>query len=206
MNEVTLTATTGRKLGSPDSRRMRAEGKIPAVVYGLGKEAVSLTVERADFRRAMTTEMGENALVKLDVDGDSDHVLVVEMQRHPVRREVLHIDFQRIDPEKPMVLTVPLVMVGDDKKVTSMGGVTELRLKQLKVTVRPDSIPTKIDVNVSGMEIGKVITVADLQLPSGVSTEVDPERPVVTAALTRAAIVAARQAQAGTGEAAKGKK
>lgn len=197
MSEVTLTATTGRETGSARSRRMRAEGRIPATVYGMGREPVSVTIERADLRRAMTTEAGVNALIRLDIDGESDHALVKEIQRHPVRRDVIHLDLQRIDPAKPMLLTVPIELIGDSKKVTSAGGVIELKLRQLKVSVRPDSIPTHIVVDQSEMVVDDMITVGDMSLPDGVSSEVDEATPVAIARLTRAAMVTQRQAARG---------
>lgn len=195
MAEVTLTATTGRPTGSSASRRLRAEGKIPATVYGMGTEAVSVTVTRADLRRAMTTEAGVNALIRLEIDGKgTEYTLVKEIQRHQVRREVTHIDLLRIDPEKEMVLDVPIVLQGEAKKVSGGGGIIEQKLTSLRVTVRPDSIPTQLTAHIGNMDIDEVLTVADLALPGGVTTDLDPVTPVVTANLTRAAIVAARAA------------
>lgn len=195
MAEVTLTATTGRTTGSPASRRMRAEGLIPAVVYGMGTDAVSVTVTRSDFRKAMTTDAGVNALIKLEIDGAAtEYTLVKEIQRHTVRREVTHIDLLRIDPHKEMVLDVPIVLVGDAKKVSGGGGFIDQKLSTLRVTVRPDSIPTELTAVISNMDVEDILTIADLTLPNGVTTDLDPTTPIVTAALTRAAIVAARAA------------
>ena len=194
MAEVTLIAETGRITGSSSSRRLRAEGKIPATVYGLGKDPQTVTVTRADLRKAMTTEAGVNALIRLEIDGSTEYTLVKEIQRHPVRREVSHLDFLRIDPGKEMTLDVPIVIVGDAKKVTSGGGIIEQKLKGLRVSVRPDSIPTELSAFIAEMDVEDVLTVADLVLPDGVTTEIEGETPVVTAQLTRAAMVAARQA------------
>lgn len=195
MAEVTLTATTGRPTGSSASRRLRAEGQIPATVYGMGKDAVSVSIARADLRRAMTTEAGVNALIKLEVDGAAtEYTLVKEIQRHTVRREVTHLDLLRIDPETAMVLDVPIVLQGEAKKVSGGGGFIDQKLSTLRVTVRPDSIPTELTAVITAMDVDDVLTVADVSLPAGVTTDLDPGTPVVTAALTRAAIVAARQA------------
>ena len=140
MAEVTLTATTGRPLGSSASRRLRAEGKIPATVYGMDKDAVSVTITRSDLRKAMTTDAGVNALIKLEIDGAAtEYALVKEIQRHTVRREVTHLDLLRIDPETAMVLDVPIVLTGDAKKVSGGGGFVDQKLSTLRVTVRPDS-------------------------------------------------------------------
>ncbi|HPB44297.1 MAG: 50S ribosomal protein L25 [Microthrixaceae bacterium] len=197
MAEVTLTATTGRELGTSSSRRLRAEGFIPATVYGMGKDASSVQVARPDFRKAMTTDAGVNALIKLTVDGETEYALVKEIQRHTVRREVIHIDLLRIDPEVPIVLDVPVVLTGEAKQVTAGGGMINQRLRSLRVTVRPDSIPTEITMSITNLDVEQTFTVGDLALPDGVTTELDPTTAVVSAPLTRAAIVAARQAAKG---------
>ena len=194
MAEVTLIAETGRVTGSSASRRLRLEGMIPATVYGMGKDPVTVAVSRANLRKAMTTDAGVNALIRLEIDGATEFTLVKDIQRHPVRREVAHLDFLRIDPEKAMTLDVPITLKGEAKKVGSGGGIIEQKLKRLRVVVRPDSIPTEIPAPIAQMDVEDVLTVADLVLPAGVTTEVDGDTPVVTAQLTRAAMVAARQA------------
>ncbi len=197
MNVVPLTVDTGRETGSSNARRMRAEGHLPATVYGLGLPVVSVTVERRELRRALTTAAGENALLELSYSGEHHYALVKEIQRHPVRRDPLHIDFQRIDPEAPMQLTVPITLVGEAKAVTSNGGIVEHVLPALMVSVRPDSIPNELTTDISHLEIDNVVTVADLALPAGVTTDLDPGTPVVTATLTRAAMVAIRADEEG---------
>jgi large subunit ribosomal protein L25 len=192
MNVVPLTVETGRETGSGNARRMRAEGHLPATVYGLGLPVVSVTVERRELRRALTTAAGENALLELSYSGEHHYALVKEIQRHPVRRDPLHVDFQRIDPEAPMQLTVPITLLGEAKQVTSNGGIVEQVLPALLVSVRPDSIPNELTTEISHLEIDNVVTVGDLSLPAGVTTDVDLGTPVVTATLTRAAMVAIR--------------
>jgi len=189
MNVVPLTVETGRETGTGNARRMRAEGHLPATVYGLGIETVSVTVERAELRRALTTAAGGNALLQLSYGGEQHYALVKEVQRHPVRRDPIHIDFQRIDPEKPMDLDVPIVLVGEAKKVTTNGGMIEHVLQALRVSVRPDAIPNELLTDISELEVDESITVGDLKLPPGVTTELDETTLVVTAGLTRAAIV-----------------
>lgn len=189
MSEVTLTAETGRELGSAASRRLRSDEMIPAVVYGMGKDSVSIIISRSDLRKALTTDAGVNALIRLEVDGDSDFTLVKDIQRHPVRREVTHLDLLRIDPTSSIALDVPIVVIGDAKEVTAADGIVEQVLQTLRVSVRPDSIPNEFTVDVSAMTIDDVITVGDLSLPSGCESEIDEGEPVVTAQLTRAALV-----------------
>ena len=98
MSELLLTASTGRSTGTRSSRRLRSEGQVPAVLYGLGTDPVSISVEWAALRRALTTEAGTNALITIDVEGDQQLSIVKDIQRHPTRRNVLHVDFIRLDP------------------------------------------------------------------------------------------------------------
>jgi large subunit ribosomal protein L25 len=199
MNVVPLTVETGRETGKGASRRLRTDGRIPATVYGGALPPTTVTIERAELRRALSTPAGANALIELRYGSESHFTLVKEIQRHPVRREPIHIDLQRIDPEKPMSLTVPIVLEGEAKKVTSNGGYVDQALNGLPVSVRPDSIPNEIRISIADMDIDQTLTVADLILPSGVVSEVDPGDPVVTAALTRAAIVAHNEEEGGEG-------
>ncbi len=192
MNVVPLSAVTGRDLGTSNSRRLRLEDRIPATVYGMGSDPSTLTVERAELRRALSTPAGVNALIELKFDGTAQYTLVKEIQRHPVRRDPIHIDFLRIDPETPMELTIPIIMTGEAKNVTSNGGMVEQQVQQLKVSVRPDAIPNEFYVDISGLEIDSSITVADLILPDGCTTDTDTATPIVVGLLTRAAMVATR--------------
>jgi large subunit ribosomal protein L25 len=189
MSEVTLVAETGRELGTRPSRRVRREGRVPGVVYGSGGAATSLTVDRGDLRRALSTDAGINALITLTLDGESHLTLVRELQRHPVRREVVHIDFLKVAADAPIEVEVPIRLVGEAKQVTTNGGMTEQRLSVLRVVVRPDSIPDAIECDISGMSLEDAsILVADLQLPEGVETRSPAQQAVVTAELTRAAV------------------
>ena len=101
MSEVTLTAYTGRETGTRPSRRARAEGHVPAVVYGGGEPAVSVSVDRRDLRRVLSTDAGINALISLSVDGERLLTVVKDLQRHPVRRDVTHVDFLKVDAPSP---------------------------------------------------------------------------------------------------------
>lgn len=190
MSDVTLTAESGRQTGTSASRRARHDRKVPGIVYGAGKPSIPVSVDRRDFRLAMSTDAGTNAVIELQVDGDSDQVIVREVQRHPVRRDVIHVDFLRIDPTRPIELDVPINLVGEAKKVTVNGGMTEQRLNKIKVRANPDKIPGHIDVDISGMTLDRSLLVKDLELPDGLTCLTKPQLAVVTAELTRAAIVA----------------
>jgi large subunit ribosomal protein L25 len=188
MSEVTLIAETGRPTGTRPSRRMRAEGRVPGVIYGGGQPATTVTFKRSDLRTALSTGAGTNALVSISVDGDTFLTVVREMQRHPVRRDVTHVDFLKIDPNKPIEMDIPIRLVGEAKQVTVNGGMTEQRLNSLRVRVRPDDIPDAIEVDISGMTLDKSLLVKDLVLPEGTTSLSKAQQAVVTAELTRAAV------------------
>src|SRR3954454_843356 len=99
MAEITLQATTGRKLGSGPAKQIRAEGKIPAVVYGLNADPIPVTVDWKPLREALTGEAGLNALIELDIDGDVALCIVKEFQRHAIRNSVMHVDFLRVSAD-----------------------------------------------------------------------------------------------------------
>jgi len=211
MAEIVLAAETGRPRGSSAARRLRASGRIPAVVYGAGIESTPVSVDWRELRAALTTERGLNALINLELDGSQHTVVVREMQRHPVRRDVLHVDFLAVDVTQDISGDVPLIVVGEAEKVVRERGVVEQVLSVLVVRGRPGAIPGQIEVDVSDLDVGGQITVGDLDLPEGVETDADPEETVVTAVLSSAAFVeeeaeeAAEAAEApAEGEAAEG--
>lgn len=194
---ITLTAATGREAGSRSSSRLRAEGMIPAVVYGLGRDAQSVAVPWSDLRRALMTEAGMNALVTLEVDGTTDLAIVKDLQRHPVRRNVLHVDFLRVDPDAPVAVDVPIVLVGEARDVESRRGIVDQPLKTLTVSAKPTGIPSSLELDVSGLELGGSLTVADLTLPAGVTTDIDSSTQVVLGLATRFSIEAESGAESG---------
>lgn len=199
---VQLTAATGRAPGSRAANRLRREGQIPGVVYGLGAEPVPVSVEWPELRRALTTDAGLNALIDLDVGGTTSLSIVKDLQRHPVRRDVLHVDFLRLDPDADIQVDVPLLLVGDAEKVTRGNGIVDQALHTLPIHVRPADIPGSLSVDISELEVGTVVTVGDVALPEGVRTDLDPEEPVASAYVPRrvAALLAAEAAGGEIGE------
>lgn len=182
---ITLTASTGRIAGSRSSTRLRTDGLVPAVVYGLGRDAIAVSVPWPDLRRALTTEAGLNALITLDVDGQKDLAIIKDLQRHPVRRNVLHIDFLRVDPDAPVAIEVPLILVGEAKLVEARKGIVDQPLKSLTVKAKPADIPSQIEIDITNLDIGVAITVETLTLPAGVTTDIDDSIQLVLGLATR---------------------
>jgi large subunit ribosomal protein L25 len=181
MAEIILTATPRPPQGTRPARRLRGEGKIPGVVYGLGADPITLAVEWRELRAALVTEQGLNAIINLEIDGTRTPTLLKDMQRHPVRRNVLHVDFIRVDLDKTVDVEVTIHLEGEAELVTREGGVVDQVLQSLLITAKPADIPSGLSVDISGLEIGEALRVSDITLPAGVTTSVDADDPVVTA-------------------------
>ena len=193
MSELLLTATTGREIGTRSSRRLRQEGLIPSVVYGLGEDPVSIAVEWMALRRALTTEAGVNALITLKIGDNEQLSIIKDIQRHPTRRDVLHVDFIRLDADAEVEVEVPVILIGDAKKVTDVSGMVDQSMFALSILSRPDAIPTELTIDISGLEVGEAIHVSDVELPAGVRTEVDGEETIASALVTRSTLEAMRE-------------
>lgn len=203
MSELLLTAETGRPTGTRSSRRLRAEGKIPGVVYGLGQDPVAVSVEWPALRKALTTEAGVNALLTLSIDGSEQLSIVKDIQRHPTRRDVTHVDFIRLDPDTEIEVEVPIVLEGEALAVTQLSGMVDQSMFSLAIYSRPDAIPTELTVDISELEVGEAIHVSDVALPAGVRTEVEGEETVASALVTRSTLESMREeeeAEAAEGE------
>jgi len=197
--DLTLTAETGRATGSRPARRLRAEGKVPGVVYGLNREPMSVVVPWSELRRVLTTEAGMNALIDLEVDGQHDLTIVKDLQRDPVRRTVSHVDFLRIDRDASISVEVPVVLIGEAHEVEINQGIVEQLVHALQITSKPNAIPTQLDADISGLEIGGSVRVRDLTLPPGVTTDVDPDEQIAIGSITRAAQEEPEEAAEGEG-------
>jgi large subunit ribosomal protein L25 len=204
MAEITLVAEPGRTTGSAQSRRLRATGRIPAVVYGHGIDAISVSVDGRELRHALSGEAGLNQLLNLKIGSDRHLALARVLQRHPVRHSVLHVDFQIVRRDEVISADVPLNLVGEATAVERERGIIEHQLTTLTVKATPAHIPTGIDVDISDLNIGDAIRVGDLGLPSGVTTDVLPEEIVVLASIPRAAVEAAAEEEAAEAAEAEG--
>src|SRR3954463_14551519 len=148
MPEITLAAESGRSAGSRPSSRLRAAGRIPGVIYGHGTDPVAVSVEGRALRTALTGDSGLNALLALEVDGTSHLTMAREIQRHPVRGTVIHVDFQIVRRDEVMAAAVPISMVGEAEEVQRSDGLVEQQLYSLTINATPDRIPHGIDVDI----------------------------------------------------------
>ena len=195
-NTATLSAEVGRETGSAASRRLRTQDRIPGVLYGQGMQPVSLSVARRDLRVALSGPAGTNTILSLSVDGKQYNAVVKELQRHPVRRTVAHIDFIQIDLSEEITMNVPLHLTGTAKAVLSAGGIVDPAVDLIEVRTTPNNIPNEIVVDVTDFTPETVIHLGELSLPAGVVALGDPNMPVVTVLMSRAATEAAKEAPA----------
>ncbi len=213
MSETVLTAEVGRRAGSSDARRLRTEGKIPAVVYGHGMDPLSVSVDRRELRQALSGAAGMNTILDLTVDGTVYPSLIKDIQRHPVKRSVQHIDFIQVNLNEEIVVSIPIHLEGEAKEVLTHNGLVDLTMQELEVRTTPRNIPDGITIDVTEMTMDSVIRVEDLPLPSGVTAEAEADAPVVTVLTMRTPVLdaeeealaeAAAEGEAGEGEAGDG--
>src|SRR5262245_10871489 len=188
MASTVLVAKTGRPTGSAAARRMRTEGHIPAVLYGHGMEPVAVSVGRRDLRHALSGAAGLNTVLDLTVDGTVYPAIVKELQRHPVRRTVVHVDFLQVNLDEEITVAIPLRLEGEAAAVIAGGGLVDPSVDTIEVITTPRQIPPDFVVDVSAMEMDTVIRLSDIRMPDGVTATGDPDSPVVTVLTMRAEV------------------
>lgn len=201
MSDTVLVAESGRATGSANSRRLRRDDSIPAVVYGQGMEPISITVARRDLRIALSGTAGMNTVLDLTVDGTVYPAIVKEIQRHPVRRTVQHVDFIQINLSEEITVQVPVRLEGEAKEVEQNNGFVDLVMNEMEITTTPRSIPDEIVVDISDLTMDSTVTVGDIDLPAGVIATADPDLPVVTVVTMRTPVLDAEDAAAEAAEA-----
>jgi large subunit ribosomal protein L25 len=189
MPEITLKAEVGRSTGSRATRRLRREGKIPAVVYGHGTDPLSIAVDGPALRVALTGESGTNQLLEIDTGSDRYLVLARSFQRHPVRGTVQHVDFQITSRDELVTVEVPVILVGDAVDVRHGDGTVDQQLFNIAIKARPGAIPTSLELDISAMNIGDVLRVDDLVLPDGVVADTDLESAIAIASAARTQVL-----------------
>jgi large subunit ribosomal protein L25 len=204
--EATLKAERRATRGKNEARRLRASGRIPAVVYGGAGEATAVAVDPKVLSRILHSESGVNTLINLEVDGEAaSRVIVKEYQLDPVKGRLLHADFYRLAMDRPIRVTVPIEVRGEARGVKQQGGVLDLPHREVEIECLPAEIPESIVVDVSELLIGQSIRLKDLALEAKWTAVSDPETMLAhvvasRAAAAEAAAEAAPAAPAGTTE------
>jgi large subunit ribosomal protein L25 len=178
---TTLVASSGRESGSAAARRLRRDEKIPAVIYGQGMSPLTVTIERRDLRIALSGAAGTNTILEIAVDGNTYPAVIKELQRHPVKRTVAHVDFLRINMSEELTIAVPVRLMGEAKAVVSEGGLVDASEDTIDIVTTPANMPSEIAIDISGMQPGEVIRLGQITLPAGTRALGDPELAIVTA-------------------------
>ncbi len=179
--QVKLTAERRTLIGRSAVRKLKARGSVPAVIYGAKDKPEPLQVSKRDITALLSHASGENILVELEVSGDGGSnrlALVQEVQHSPLGGDVLHIDFHAVAMDEMIHAEVPVEPTGTPNGVKNFGGLLEQSVRSLPIECLPRDLPDVISVDVSNLNVGDAIHVRDLQLPSGVSTKVQPELTV----------------------------
>ena len=182
--DLTIEVNRREETGKSANRRLRREEMIPAVVYGGGKEPISIQVPRKTLIDLFKSGGSENRifLLKLADTGQSRHAMIRDMQIHPINRKVEHVDFMRIDMSKRIRVRVHITLEGVPYGVRTEGGLLDFVTREVEVECLPTAIPQEIKVDVNDVKVGQHLEVKDLQLPAGVKLIEDEDRVIVSVA------------------------
>jgi large subunit ribosomal protein L25 len=179
MSEYKLAAENRSEAGKGAARRLRASGRVPAVLYGHGTKPQHLSVDARQFGQALRTDAGVNVLISLEVGRDQHLALAKEIQRHPVKGNLIHVDFIQVRRGEKVHVQVPVHLVGEAPGARE-GGIVDQDLYQANVEAEVTAVPEVVEADVSGLGIGDVLRVADLKAPDGAVILDDSEASVVS--------------------------
>ena len=168
MSIFELEAESRSDMGKGASRRLRRDGKVPAVIYGGGEDPQSITLVHSEMLKRLDHEAFYSHILTVNVDGKPGNAVLRDMQRHPAKPIVMHMDFQRVDENKPIRVHVPLHFIGEDVAPgAKAGGLITHELIEVALDVLPRNLPEFIEVDVSALEVGESLHLSDLPLPEG---------------------------------------
>src|SRR5881392_2297692 len=194
---VALSATAREKTGKGAARQARFEKRVPAVIYGHGRATQSLMVDALALEKALTGIEPESTLIDLTVDGKKARTLIREIQRHPLRPDIIHVDFYEIHAAEKVTLKIPVHLVGNPDGVRNAGGVLDQVTREVEIEVLPENIPDRVELDVTALKIGDSLHVRDLSIANAkILTEAD--LTIATVVPPRAEEVAAPSPEAAT--------
>ena len=181
MEQVTLSAERRIEWGSRPARRMRRTGRVPAIVYGRGLEPLSVSVSGRELYSALHTEVGANAILSVEVEGVEPVLAVArEIQRHPVRGDITHLDLIKVSLDVAIEAEVAIEYLGSPLGVREEGGIVETIATSVLIEALPTAIPSSIPLDISELNIGDTLKIEDLPATEGVTLLDEPDRPLVT--------------------------
>ena len=199
---ITLNAKSRTDLGKGASRRLRHADLVPGIVYGAGKEPVSVTFEQKELRKVEAIEAFYSSVLNLEIDGAAEQVVLKAVQRHAFKEQIQHLDLLRVDATQKLHTTVPLHFINEDSaEAVKNGGVVSHIANEVEVSCLPGVLPSFIEVDINTMAIGDTLHISDLALPEGVeSVELakgeEYNRPLVSITLAKQQAEEAEEAPA----------
>jgi large subunit ribosomal protein L25 len=185
---VSLSALSREGTGKGAARTLRSQGQVPAVIYGHGRDPQALSLNARDLDKMLSHIQAESTVIEVTVGGQTAKTLIREIQRHPIRRQILHVDFQALVAGEKVTVSIPIVLTGIPEGVRLEGGVLDQTLREIEIEVDPSNIPDHIEYDVTNMVIGDSVHISDLKAPEGVEVLDDPETSVAVVAAPRAVI------------------
>lgn len=182
MATASLSAERRSATGKGVARSLRREGRIPGVIYGHAREPQPLAVDAREFERLLDRVPAENTVIELSVDGATSRTLIREIQRDPIKRHVLHVDFQELVAGEKVIVSIPIVLQGVPAGVRTSGGILSQVMQELECRVDPTDMPANISVDVAELAIGHSIHVGDIAVPAGVEVLDDAEATIAVVA------------------------
>jgi len=179
---ATLSASKRSDTGKGAARKLRAAQMIPGVIYGHNREPLALSMSSRELDRLLDRIAAETTVVELTIDGAMSRTLIREIQRHPFKREVLHVDFLELVAGEKVTVDLPIVLVGTPEGVRTSGGILDQILREISIEVDPVNMPSHIELDVSQLGINDSLHVSDLKVPDGVEILVDGESTVCVVA------------------------
>jgi large subunit ribosomal protein L25 len=186
MATAQLSASARENTGKGAARTLRSAGKIPAVIYGHAREPQSLAIPTREFEKLLERVSAESTVIELDVGGTVARTLIREIQRHPFKKQILHIDFQELVAGEKVSVNVPIVLVGVPDGVRISGGIMSQVMSELTIRVDPVNIPRRIEADVTALTIGHSLHVSDLTVPEGIEILDEPEATVAVVSAPKA--------------------
>jgi large subunit ribosomal protein L25 len=195
--ETNILEAQKREPGSKNqAKRVRRDGKIPAVVYGAGKDSLPISVDPRVVTRILNSDTGHNTIFDLALNGEKTKAMIVDWQYEPIKGRLLHIDLKRIALDKVLRVSVPIVLEGEAAGVKQEGGILEQMLREVEIECLPADIPSHIDVDVSHLTFGKVLRVSDLPHSEKLKFLTDANQPVAHVTSVKEEVVATPEAVA----------
>ncbi len=169
-SEFVVTAEPRNDQGKGASRRLRRGGRVPAILYGAGKEPVSLSIDHNELLKQLENEAFYSHILTIDIGGNKEQAILKDMQRHPAKPFIQHLDFMRVSAGESIRVNVPLHFVGADAApgVKVGGGIVTHAVTEVEINCLPKDLPEYIEVDLSGLELGESLHLSDIKLPKGV--------------------------------------